>query len=252
MHMRQQPAIVIALIITLSAAWALPARSQDARDTKEEQTVVRMEKNANIAFDRQSYTQALALYQKLLTMLPKDSPKIKPIEEKVRVCQKAIADQMLANPQLVPDNGAPQIPTSPEERKAHVKPKDGAFYEVSIKQLGNFEFDAEKGGSLPKDVVDLTGIKIRTRGYMLPLDQADRITEFALVPSLFACCFGQPPQVQHTLVVRTPKGKAVNYFPDEIVVEGTLTVTERKEDGLVVSLFEIACTSVRPAPARPQ
>ncbi|MFI5378770.1 MAG: DUF3299 domain-containing protein [Tepidisphaerales bacterium] len=251
--MRKQSAITLALVIALLAVVSIPAPSQDAKENKDEQTVVRMEKNANIAFDRQSYTQALALYQKLLTMLPKGSEKIKPIEEKVRVCQKALADQLLANPQLIPGNTADPVATSPEERKAHVKPKDGGVYEISIKQLGNFDYDAEKGGNIPKDVVDLTGIKIRTRGFMLPLDQADRITEFALVPSLFACCFGQPPQVQHTLVVRTPKGKAVNYFPDEIVVEGTLSVTERKEDGLVVSLFEIACTSVKPAPpSKPQ
>ncbi|MGA2500137.1 MAG: DUF3299 domain-containing protein [Tepidisphaeraceae bacterium] len=245
--MRKQSAIIITLIVTLLGLVSIPVPSQPA---KEEQTVVRMEKNANIAFDRQSYTQALALYQKLLTMLPKDSPKIKPIEEKVRVCQKALADQALANPQLLPGNSADQIATSPEERKAHVKPKDGEVYEVAIKQLGNFEFDAEKGGNIPKDVLALNGSTIRTRGFMLPLDQADHITEFALVPSLFSCCFGQPPQVQHTLVVRTPKGKAVGYFPDEILVEGTLTVKERTEDGLVVSLFEIACTSVKPAPAQ--
>ena len=245
--MKRQSAIIIALVISLAAAWYIPARAQAV---KEEPTVVRMEKNANLAFDRQSYTQALALYQKLLTMLPKDSAQIKPIEEKVRVCQKALADQLLANPQLQLGQPGDAVATSPEERKAHVKPKDGEVYELSVKQLGNFEFDAEKGGNIPKDVVALNGSTIRTRGFMLPLDQADHITEFALVPSLFACCFGQPPQVQHTLVVRTPKGKAVSYFPDEILIEGTLTVKERTEDGMVVSLFEIACTSVKPAPAQ--
>jgi hypothetical protein len=49
-------------------------------------------------------------------------------------------------------------------------------------------------------------------------------------------------------VVNCPKGKAVEYCPDEIVVEGNLSVEEKKDDGFIVSIFEIACTSVRPAP----
>ena len=83
---------------------------------------------------------------------------------------------------------------------------------------------------------------------MIPMDQAESITEFALVPSLFSCCYGQPPQIQHTIVVHVPKGKAVSYYPDQISVEGTLTVDEKKEDGFIVSIFEVNTTSVKPAP----
>jgi hypothetical protein len=82
---------------------------------------------------------------------------------------------------------------------------------------------------------------------MIPLDQAENIGEFALVPSLFACCFGQPPQIQHTLVVHCPKGKAVSYFGDELVVEGTLHVQEIKDGGFIVSIFQIDASSVRAA-----
>jgi hypothetical protein len=42
---------------------------------------------------------------------------------------------------------------------------------------------------------------------MIPIDQAENITSFALVPSLFACCFGQPPQVQHTVFARRRRAK---------------------------------------------
>ena len=127
-------------------------------------------------------------------------------------------------------------------------PKDGQVTELMIKDLGNFDYDIEKGGNIPADVKRLSGTKFRTRGYMIPLDQAEAITEFALVPSLFACCFGQPPQIQHTLVVHCPKGKAVTYFPDEISVEGILKVEEKKDDGYIVSIFEIDAQSVKPAP----
>src|SRR5207244_8110842 len=133
-----------------------------------------------------------------------------------------------------------------EARKPHAAPKSDELRELEIKELGNFEYDADKGGNIPADVKALTGMKLRLHGFMIPMDQAENITHFALVPSLFACCFGQPPQIQHTMVVHTPKGKAVGYFPDEIIVEGSLVVNEKKEDGIIVSVFELNCNSVKP------
>jgi hypothetical protein len=137
---------------------------------------------------------------------------------------------------------------SDEERKPHKKPKDGETYPVQITELGNFQYDQEKGGNIPKDVTALTGSDVRLTGYMIPLDQADKIKQFVLVPDLFACCFGQPPQVQHSVIVTCPEGKAVSYFPEQIQVEGKLKVEEKKDDGFIVSIFELNCSSVKPAP----
>jgi hypothetical protein len=47
--------------------------------------------------------------------------------------------------------------------------------------------------------------------------------------------------------VNCPKGKAVPYFPDELSIEGKLQVEEQKEDGFVVSIFQLEATSVKPA-----
>jgi len=116
-----------------------------------------------------------------------------------------------------------------------------------IKDLGNFNYDADKGVKIPEDVKKLSGSTVRIRGFMIPMDQADSVTQFALVADLFACCFGQPPQVQHTVIANCPPGKAVSYYPDELVVEGKLKVEEKKEDGFIVSLFEIEVSSVKPA-----
>jgi len=80
---------------------------------------------------------------------------------------------------------------------------------------------------------------------MVPLDQAEAITQFALVPSLFACCYGQPPQIQHTIVVQVTKGKSLPYYPDQITVEGTLHVSEQRDGGFIVSIFQMDATSVR-------
>jgi hypothetical protein len=53
--------------------------------------------------------------------------------------------------------------------------------------------------------------------------------------------------VQHTLVVTCPAGKAVSYFPDELTVEGTLHVTEQKDGGVIISIFQMDAMSVTPA-----
>ena len=210
--------------------------------------IAAIELRAQTAFDKGDYATALPLLmnvEKKLNDSNAKSDRLGPVQEKIRVCKK----NLLKDPPKDLQNFLNQKPAdnaTPEKRKPHVKPREGQAYEIAIKDLGNFEYDAEKGGNIPQDVKDLNGVKIRTHGFMIPLDQADNITEFALVPSLFACCFGQPPQVQHTMVVHTPKGKAVGYFPDEIVVEGNLVVNEKKEDGLVVSVFEVNCTSVKP------
>jgi hypothetical protein len=39
----------------------------------------------------------------------------------------------------------------------------------------------------------------------------------------------------------------VSYYPDEIVVEGKLNVEEKKDDGFIVSIFEVEVNSVKPA-----
>jgi hypothetical protein len=233
----------IAILLAMICAAAV------AQTTKPSQgDIAAMELRAQTAFDKGDYATALPLLmnvEKKLTEAGGKSDRLGPVQEKIRVCKK----NLLKDPPKDLQNFLNQKPAdnaTPEKRKPHVKPKDGQAYETAIKDLGNFEYDAEKGGNIPQDVKDLNGAKIRTHGFMIPLDQADNITEFALVPSLFACCFGQPPQVQHTMVVHTPKGKAVGYFPDEIVVEGTLVVNEKKEDGLVISVFEVNCLSVKP------
>ncbi len=108
---------------------------------------------------------------------------------------------------------------------------------IGIKELGNFQYDAEKGGGIPADVQKLSGMKVKVWGFMVALAQTENITEFALVPSLTGCCYGQPPTVQHMIVVHLPTGTA--YTRDAIRVTGTLKVQEKRDEGYTVSLFEI-------------
>lgn len=143
--------------------------------------------------------------------------------------------------------GSPMIDDVPrgKDRHVHAPPVKGEVREMTIKELGNFEFDPEVGGGVPADVKGLNGSTVRLRGYMLPLTQAEKITDLALVPSLYACCFGQPPGVEHVVTVRIPKDKAVNFVVDEVVITGKLTVEELREDEFSYSLFELDAVSVR-------
>jgi hypothetical protein len=198
-----------------------------------------LEVRANQEFNRGQYVTALPILKKLADMTKGQPDLLGPIEEKIRVCERNIA--AAAGPAVVAfaSLSAGRIP--------HPAPKDGQVLEMDIKDLGNFDYDADKGGNIPADVTVLSGHRIRLHGFMIPMDQAANITQFALVPSLFSCCFGQPPQIQHTIVCNTPRGKAVSYYPDEITVEGDLKVAEKKDEGFIVSIFEVQVSSVKPA-----
>jgi hypothetical protein len=209
-----------------------------------------LELRTSTAFNNGQWALALPMLKQLVDQNKGNADKIAALQEQVRVCEKNIADaqaKLAASGTPVPTAGG--ATTQPAGARQPIpEPKPGQVTELQIKDLGNFDYDIEKGGNIPADVKRLNCTKFRTRGYMITLDQAKAITEFALVPSLFACCFGQPPQIQHTLVVHCPKGKAVTYFPDEISVEGIIKVEEKKDDGYIVSIFEIDAQSVKPAP----
>jgi hypothetical protein len=210
---------------------AVPALAQDDSHGS-------LELRAQNALNAGQYKQALPLFRTLAERLKDEPDRIGQIQEKIRVCE--------ANIKLAAEGAAPSDGVG-AERKPHPEPEPGQTLEITIQDLGNFHYDAEQGGDIPEDVKRLSGTVIRTKGFMIPMDQAQNITQFAMVPDLFACCFGQPPQLQHTIIVNCPPGKAVAYFPDEIIVEGTLKVEVKKDEGYIVSIFEMTCNSVKPA-----
>ena len=243
MQMRFGLVVLVTFVVAMSAGAQTTQPAIDARDP-------RVELRANQAFNRGEYATALPLLNALAVVAKDEPSRLGAFQEKIRVCQKALdaLKNTAASAVAQAAASAPQdIAVDPETRKKHPAPQLGVPEIMTIKELGNFRYDEEKGGNIPDDVKQLSGSTVQLRGYMIPMDQAEHITQFALVPSLFACCFGQPPQIQHTIVVNCPKGKAVSYCPDEIVVQGQLTVQEKRDDGYVVSLFEMAAGSVKVA-----
>jgi hypothetical protein len=270
--------IGIVLATMAPPLWNAAAPNVTAAPTTAPAGQAALETRALEDFSGGQYALALPELQKVAESLKDQPDRLGLIQEDIRVCQKQIAQgngspaPVLASnsPTTAPASDPPGVaasaaspsaanppvassvvpqdgPPTAEQRKPHEPPQPGEIREMAIKELGNFQYDPDKGGNIPPDVLALSGMKVRLHGFMIPMDQASSITEFALVPSLFACCFGQPPQIQHTIVVHVPKGKAVSYYADEIVVEGTLVVQEKKEDGFIVSIFEVNCTSVKAA-----
>jgi hypothetical protein len=251
------------LVLTISAPWAAAQTTHPASVGAKAQNAA-LELRATESFNKGDFKTAMPMLQKLAVQLqtePTQKDKLAMVQEQIRVCQKnqTLQSTTVGGGAAISSLGdastlataAPPVP--PElvmgpDRRPHPTPKPGEIQEMSIKELGNFEFDAETGSTpIPTDIQNLSGSTIRLHGFMIPMDQAESISQFALVPSLFACCYGQPPQIQHTIVVNCPKGKAVSYYPDEIVVQGKLTVQEKKDDGFIVSLFEVEANSVKPA-----
>jgi hypothetical protein len=222
-----------------TARGAAPATQPAAIDSK---NPAQLQLAANEDMARNDFVDALPLLQKASESLSDQPDQMGPVLEQIRVCKHQIANGVKPGP-------TPSVVAAVDGavRKIHPLPAAGQAVELAIKELGNFDYDATNGGNIPADVLALEGCHIKTTGYMIPLDQAERISQFALVPSLLSCCFGQPPQIQHTLVVTCPKDHALSYFPDELTVEGTLHVKEVRDSGFIVSIFQIDATSVRAA-----
>ena len=209
-----------------------------------------LELRATQSFNKGDFAVALPMLQKLESDLrndPNQADKLAMVQEQIRVCNRSQKPTAVSGGTPVVATAATAPPSVDADRKPHPAPKPGQVLELAIKDLGNFDYDPEQNTPIPADVKALSGATVKLHGYMVPLDQAENVSKFALVPSLFNCCYGQPPQVQHTIVVTCPKGKAVSYYPDEIVVEGKLKVDVIKDDGFIVGIFAIDTTSVKPA-----
>ena len=127
----------------------------------------------------------------------------------------------------------------------------GSYFEVDLKSLGYFPFDAAKDdlGDVPAQWRQLDGKRVALQGEMFAPDGAgDKVHSFQLVYSIQKCCFNGPPRVQERVFASVPNNGSVRYYPQIVRVLGTLRVTgERNEVGQIVKLYELDVESVDPA-----
>ena len=97
---------------------------------------------------------------------------------------------------------------------------------------------------IPDFIRAFDGKNVYMTGYMMPLITVKNIRSFILAPSLFGCCYGQPPAVNHIVLVSMADGKTAKYFEDPIRVSGQFHCGEEKLDGELLSLYRIDADEV--------
>ena len=196
---------------------------------------------AEAAFEKRDYVTALPLMQQLAEDQKDNRAAWLEIKKRINVCKVNLTAE-----QFERISWKPGMPRIEPKREVHVPPKPDEVRTMGIKQLGNFSYDAAAGGEIPDDVKKLSGSRVRIWGFIAPLREYDHVSEFALLPSLGSCCFGQPPGVQHTITITMTPGVTTTATVEPIWVTGTLKVQEKRADGLTSSIFEISGGTVEP------
>jgi len=113
-----------------------------------------------------------------------------------------------------------------------------AYYDQNPDEAVQVELDAPV-------VESLDGKSIRLPGYVVQLEgDAEKITEFLLVPYFGACIHVPPPPPNQIVHVYAPEGVPYEITYDAVWVEGTIKV-ERKEGDLAVVGYQLDAANVR-------
>jgi len=99
---------------------------------------------------------------------------------------------------------------------------------------------------IPDFIRALDGKIVEMKGYEMALNTVDHIRSFILMPSLFGCCYGQPPAANHVVLVKMAGGKTARYFDDAIRVRGRFHCSEERYEGILLSLYRIDADYVGP------
>jgi hypothetical protein len=110
--------------------------------------------------------------------------------------------------------------------------------------LKTWTYVEERHTPIPPFIQKYDGKTVEMIGYMMPLSDIKEIKTFVLVPSLFGCCYGQPPSVNHVVLVRMAGGATSKFYDDKIRVRGQFHCGEEKEDGSLISLYHIDADGV--------
>ena len=114
-----------------------------------------------------------------------------------------------------------------------------AFYENNPDLAVQPELDAPM-------VESLDGKKIKIPGYVVQLEgDAEKVTEFLLVPYFGACIHVPPPPPNQIVLVRFPTGVKYEHTFDAVWVEGTIRV-QRAEGQVAVVGYQMEAVTVTP------
>jgi hypothetical protein len=115
----------------------------------------------------------------------------------------------------------------------------------------DLKFEMKKGdpferSMLTKPIEELTGAKIKIRGYILPSYQLKGITQFVLVRDNKECCFGPGAALYDSVMVEMQNGASTTYVSRPVAVEGTFKIEEFKDpEGNTLAIYHLDGLSVK-------
>lgn len=114
-----------------------------------------------------------------------------------------------------------------------------AFYDANPELANQPELDAPM-------VAELDGKKVKIPGYVVQLEgDADKVTQFLLVPYYGACVHVPPPPPNQIILVDFPEGVKYEDTFDAVWVEGVIHV-ERVEGDVAVVGYRLTAATVKP------
>lgn len=96
---------------------------------------------------------------------------------------------------------------------------------------------------IPDEILKYNGKYVEISGYLLPYGGSDEEPEYMLFESMFSCCFGQAPEINHIVLVKL-RGKRIEDFSGIVSVRGIFKAGELREDGFLVALYQIQADRV--------
>jgi hypothetical protein len=98
---------------------------------------------------------------------------------------------------------------------------------------------------IPEDVLAMDGRKIALAGFVLPIALSEgRATEFLLLRTQAACCFGMVPRVNEFIVVKAPPQGVTPAVDTPFVVAGTLSLKWIGEGPQLTGIYEMKADKV--------
>lgn len=106
------------------------------------------------------------------------------------------------------------VPEKSFQRDASSKALRVSYDDLDLLKVINLEPVPENAVELmPSWLKELSGQRIRIRGFMFPTFEAEGIERFVLARDNQICCFGRDPKVYDLVQVDMKHGKTTNYIP---------------------------------------
>jgi len=128
-------------------------------------------------------------------------------------------------------------------------PKKGSDGVLDL-TFDHIKFDMEVGekferSMLPGRIEELSGQRVRLRGFILPGFQQRDIKQFVLVRDNMECCFG-PGAALYDCVLVEMQGRGVDFTVRPVTVEGIFDIDEYKSaEGEHLAIYRMDGTSVK-------